>query len=511
MPMLDISLLRKDLPHVIAQLDKRESPQPFLDVAAFQALESERKTLQMRTEELQAQRNSLSARIFVHVQARRLHHKLGHYPRFPNVAGCRSMDDTCSLHPPNVLLAPPWRCSQTVEKFEYSMTKDRRLELLMKICGVFLVIVLMSAAMRVAAADAVDQAIAVIGKAGPGAAGSADARQARDELAQQGAEILPRLLVAMDTTNRVAANWYRTAFDTIADRELARPKPALPRAAIEAVVRDARRNGRARRLGLTVLERLDPAVRAQWMADWLDDTEFRRDAVDHALRQGDRAKSDQQHERSRTLYDQAFHHARDSDQVLLAVAKLKSVGREVDPVVQMGFIIRWRLLGPFPAPETSGFRTVFPPEQKVDLNAEYVGNDGQKIRWKFYQTSHTLGEVDLIQVIGAVRESVGYAFAEIDSPREQPAQLRCSADDNLSVWLNGRQVLAREQWLNGTRLDRFIVPITLQPGTNQVLVKICQGPQHVNPEVPNNWTFQLRFCDDTGAAVDVRNLLPKPE
>ena len=65
MLMLDISLLRKDLPHVIAQLDKRESPQPFLDVAAFQALESERKTLQMRTEELQAQRNSLSARIFV--------------------------------------------------------------------------------------------------------------------------------------------------------------------------------------------------------------------------------------------------------------------------------------------------------------------------------------------------------------------------------------------------------------------------------------------------------------
>ena len=61
--MLDINLLRKDLPHVIAQLEKRESPQPFLDVAAFQSLEAERKTLQMRTEELQAQRNSLSKRI----------------------------------------------------------------------------------------------------------------------------------------------------------------------------------------------------------------------------------------------------------------------------------------------------------------------------------------------------------------------------------------------------------------------------------------------------------------
>ena len=63
MAMLDITLLRKDLTHVIARLDKRKSPQPYLDVARFSALESERKTLQTRTEELQAQRNSLSKQI----------------------------------------------------------------------------------------------------------------------------------------------------------------------------------------------------------------------------------------------------------------------------------------------------------------------------------------------------------------------------------------------------------------------------------------------------------------
>jgi seryl-tRNA synthetase len=61
--MLDITLLRKDLPFVIAQLEKRKSPQEFLDVAAFRAMETERKTLQMRVEELQSQRNSASKRI----------------------------------------------------------------------------------------------------------------------------------------------------------------------------------------------------------------------------------------------------------------------------------------------------------------------------------------------------------------------------------------------------------------------------------------------------------------
>ena len=61
--MLDINLLRKDLDAVIAGLNARKSPQAFLDVAAFTALEAERKTIQTRTEELQARRNTLSKQI----------------------------------------------------------------------------------------------------------------------------------------------------------------------------------------------------------------------------------------------------------------------------------------------------------------------------------------------------------------------------------------------------------------------------------------------------------------
>jgi len=61
--MLDINLLRRDLPAVIAGLEKRKNPQPYLDVAAYTALENERKSLQTRTEDLQARRNSLSKQI----------------------------------------------------------------------------------------------------------------------------------------------------------------------------------------------------------------------------------------------------------------------------------------------------------------------------------------------------------------------------------------------------------------------------------------------------------------
>ena len=61
--MLDIALIRRDLPQVVARLQTRKNPQPFLDVDQFQALENERKTLQTRTEALQAKRNSLSKEI----------------------------------------------------------------------------------------------------------------------------------------------------------------------------------------------------------------------------------------------------------------------------------------------------------------------------------------------------------------------------------------------------------------------------------------------------------------
>jgi seryl-tRNA synthetase len=58
--MLDLNLLRKDLPHVIAALETRGYA---FDRAAFESLESARKSVQTETEALQARRNALSKQI----------------------------------------------------------------------------------------------------------------------------------------------------------------------------------------------------------------------------------------------------------------------------------------------------------------------------------------------------------------------------------------------------------------------------------------------------------------
>lgn len=58
--MIDIQLLRKDIDAVAARLATRKF---ILDVATFNGLEAERKQIQMRTEELQGKRNSLSKQV----------------------------------------------------------------------------------------------------------------------------------------------------------------------------------------------------------------------------------------------------------------------------------------------------------------------------------------------------------------------------------------------------------------------------------------------------------------
>ncbi len=58
--MLDIQLLRKDLPAVIAGLKRRGFD---FDAATFRSLEEERKKVQSRTEELQGKRNALNKQV----------------------------------------------------------------------------------------------------------------------------------------------------------------------------------------------------------------------------------------------------------------------------------------------------------------------------------------------------------------------------------------------------------------------------------------------------------------
>ena len=351
--------------------------------------------------------------------------------------------------------------------------------------------------------------LAIIAKAGPEGIGSSAAKVVRDELAQRGVELLPSLLGAMDTSNPVAANWYRTIYEEIVSREIANSGTQWPLDFLKEYVSDIDRQGRPRRLVLKLINQLEPEFESQWLTEQLADPEFRREAVALTLSLGGKALMDKDEDAAKTHFRNAFENARDRSQVTQSAERLRSVGEQADVITQLGLVTDWWLTGPFDAPEKSGFESVFEPERNVNLQATYQGQGGVSFSWIRHQTADALGQMNLVDALGKTDEAVAYAWTEITIEQDREAEIRCGADDCCLVWLNGKAVSTHEQWLNGTRFDRFINPIKLVAGRNTILVKVCQGPQHRNPEVFNNWSLQLRLCDTDGRGISFESGLPK--
>jgi hypothetical protein len=158
------------------------------------------------------------------------------------------------------------------------------------------------------------------------------------------------------------------------------------------------------------------------------------------------------------------------------------------------------VIGPFDGPDFKAFSNVYPPEQELNLQATYSGQSG-KVAWKRFQTPDEFGTVDLVKVVTATDDAAAYAYTTIESSEAREAQIRCGADDNIQIWLNGEKIFAKEEWQNGTRLDRFVAPVHLRKGANQILVKVCQGPKYRDPGMSNPWSLQLRVCDAAGKGI----------
>ena len=161
-----------------------------------------------------------------------------------------------------------------------------------------------------------------------------------------------------------------------------------------------------------------------------------------------------------------------------------------------------------------GFKTVYPPEQKVDLAAELDGKVG-KVKWKRYGVKVAasgpparISLVNLVEPLGIADDAVGFAYTAIQVPAEQQVEFRGSADDNFTVWVNGKRVFGFEEYRNGVRLDRHRFPVKLRTGINAILVKVCQAPADpTNPEP--NWEFLLRVVDQAGKGLAYPSALPK--
>jgi len=341
--------------------------------------------------------------------------------------------------------------------------------------------------------------IQMIRAVGPEGRGNADATAAWRKLAAAEADALPAILSAMDGTNELALNWLRAAVDSIASRELAAGRK-LPVAALEKFVRDTKHHPRARRLAYELIVRADSAKAQSLIAGLRDDpsTELRRDAVqllvDEAAALAKAGKTND----AVPKYQTAIKSARDVDQVEDIAKELKKLGSPVSLPGVFGWVSDWKVVGPFDNKDRAGFEKVFPPEQGIDLNAEYDGLNG-KVKWQDFKVQGDYGLVDLNKPIGALKEVTGYAYTEFYAEKARPVELRLGCKNGWKVWLNGKYLFGRDEYHRGAEIDQYRLAGELKPGRNTILVKLTQNEQ--KEDWTKEWEFQMRITDALGTPI----------
>lgn len=140
----------------------------------------------------------------------------------------------------------------------------------------------------------------------------------------------------------------------------------------------------------------------------------------------------------------------------------------------------WYACGPFDNTDNRGFGTAYPPEQGIDLQKTYTGKDGRPVGWKPLPDFRVGRIYNLARLVRRSDFSCIYLFHEIEV--REPALLPVSlgSDDALTVWLNGKQLLAQNV-VRGAAPDQDEVVLDLKPGKNRLLVKVCN--------IQGEWAF----------------------
>jgi hypothetical protein len=90
----------------------------------------------------------------------------------------------------------------------------------------------------------------------------------------------------------------------------------------------------------------------------------------------------------------------------------------------------------------------------------------------------------------------------IETPEGGPAELRLGCKNGWKLWFNGQFLFGRDEYHRGAEIDQYRLPVTLRPGANTIVVKLCQDEEVEDWTV--EWEFQLRVTDPTGKPIRAR-------
>ncbi len=162
---------------------------------------------------------------------------------------------------------------------------------------------------------------------------------------------------------------------------------------------------------------------------------------------------------------------------------------------QTGPFSEWLILGPIPVMEGESENVTDEQQQKA-FETDYL--DPASLQQVTAGQSHTIDantyewqkvqekdeSIDLNQLFDEKDYASAYAFTTVEATEEKQVLLGVGSDDGVRVWLNGQ--LVHDHWVpRGLTPDDDMVPITLQKGKNQILLKV--------QDMQQGWGFSCRI------------------
>jgi tetratricopeptide (TPR) repeat protein/transglutaminase-like putative cysteine protease len=146
---------------------------------------------------------------------------------------------------------------------------------------------------------------------------------------------------------------------------------------------------------------------------------------------------------------------------------------------QLGFVDRWLVVGPFDNEGKSGLDTAHPPELELGSaivpGRAYTGKE-RAVRYRPVPREFPYGFIDFGSLLRPEQKVCAYATTFVRSKEPLKAPRRISAwvgsGGAFKLFWNGKEVLKSAAYTPHD-FDRRATLLELQPGTNQLVVKVC--------------------------------------
>ena len=149
----------------------------------------------------------------------------------------------------------------------------------------------------------------------------------------------------------------------------------------------------------------------------------------------------------------------------------------------------WYFIGPFDNSDREGLGKVFPPEEKIDLEATCDGKDRASIKWFRAFDYNESGYVDLNNLFKPNDYAVAYLATYVNSPSKRDVVFRFGSEDGIKIWLNDKEIADRSIARSGD-VDGDSVQATLEKGWNKILLKVS--------DTWGSWGVYFRITDLRG-------------